>query len=214
MKKLFIYLFYAATSSAYAQNESVDLFIKELSRCDGQYFKKIDEHKSELESLAPIRSLKQYSSFKVQDTKHPTNSRIIFKQPVNFAGLSVIGYFDEVIDLPKGMSSYSWGYLVSDNIQNTAVKLRSFIWDTMRLRDTGDYFVRSEIWNHLESEGGWARKKTEPGLPQRGTIERVLLIEPYSGNKSFIRFGCSIQGNIIEPILHSVRPDIETLSQQ
>lgn len=208
MKLLYALLSLVAATSAAAQVAEPNLFFKELSKCDRSFFERLDEHRSKLQNLAPMRSLGQAASFKVPSPEHRTNSRVMFANAQIIEGLKVIGYFDEVLDIPNGMSSYSWGYLIASNVDESAKKLHALIWDPMRLRKDGPVYVRSEVWSYENPDAGWARSTTDSGVPKRGTVERVLLIEPYDGENSFIRFGCSIQGNITEPLLRSVRPDL------
>jgi hypothetical protein len=197
-----------AIISTCAHGASDELFIKELSRCDRTFFDKLGDSKAQLEKLAPMRSLGASASFKVPAPEHRTNSRVMFAAPVEVEGVRVVGYFDEVLDIPNGGSSYSWGYLMAGTVQAAASSLHKLVWDPMRLRKDGPIYVRSEIWSHDKPEAGWTRATTESGVPQRGTVERVLLIEPYDGETAFIRFGCSIQGNITEPLLRAIRPDL------
>lgn len=191
-----------------AQAGSVDLALKELSQCDATFFEVLGSRRSELAAVAPMRTLGNAAAFAVPDRKHPSNSRIMFAEPVTLEGLKVVGFFDEVVDIPNGMSGYSWGYLVANSVRATADKLGPQIWDAPRLRVDGPVYVRSEVWIHENPASGWAKVKTEAGVPKRGTVERVLLIEPYDGETAFIRFGCSIQGNVTEPILRRLRPDL------
>ena len=208
MKHLIPLLAIVATTSAAAQDIGQNLFLKELSKCDRSFFERLGERKSEMEKLAPMRSLGRSASFKVLSPEHRTNSRVMFGSPPEVEGLKVVGYFDEVLDLPNGMSSYSWGYLIASTTQDAATRLHGLIWDPMRLKKDGPVFVRSEVWSYDKPDAGWARSTTESGVPKRGTVEKVLLIEPYDGESSFIRFGCSIQGNITEPLLRAIRPDL------
>lgn len=208
MKPLHALLLLAAATSAAAQDAEPDLFFSALSKCDRSFFEKLEEHRGTLEKLAPMRSSGQSASFKVPSPEHRTNSRVMFAKPPVVEGLRVVGYFDEVLDIPNGMSSYAWGYLIASDVEETAKKLHGLIWDPMRLRKDGPIYVRSEIWSHDKPDAGWARASTESGVPKRGTVERVLLIEPYDGETAFVRFGCAMQGNITEPLLRAVRPDL------
>ena len=85
------------------------------------------------------------------------------------------------------------------------------VWDAQRLRQDDPVLVRSEVWTHARPDQGWAPLVTEPGLPKPGTVERVLLIEPYDGETAFIRFGCAIQGQVSPAILDQIRPDLGPL---
>ena len=188
MKPLHALLLLVAATSAAAQDVEPELFFRELSKCDRSFFEKLGEHRSTLEKLAPMRSSGQSASFQVPAPAHRTRSRVMFTKPPVIEGLKVVGYFDEVLDIPNGMSSYAWGYLIASPVEESAKKLHGLIWDPMRLRKDGPIYVRSEIWSHDKADAGWARATTESGVPKRGTVEQVLLIEPYDGETAFIRF--------------------------
>jgi hypothetical protein len=208
MKQLLALLALIAATGVAAQDPGHHLFLKELSKCDRNFFERLGDSKGELEKLAPMRSLGRSASFQVPSPEHRTNSRVMFANPPVVEGLKFVGYFDEVLDLPNGMTSYSWGYLIASTVQEAATRLHGLVWDPMRLRKDGPVFVRSEVWSHERPEAGWTRSTTEAGVPRRGTVERVLLIEPYDGERAFIRFGCSIQGNITDPVLRAIRSDL------
>jgi hypothetical protein len=192
-----------------AQAESKELLVKELSRCDAIFFEALASRRGDLSSIAPIQKSGRAAVFSVPDRTHPSNSRIMFKNPVIHEGIKFVGFFDEVVDYLGGMVGYSWGYLVAASVKNAAGKLAPQIWDATRLKEDGPLFVRSEVWTHADPSSGWAKMQTEAGLlPMRGTVERVLLIEPYHGEESISRFGCSIQGNVTEPVLRELRPDL------
>jgi hypothetical protein len=60
---------------------------------------------------------------------------------------------------------------------------------------------------------GWVKEVTEPGLPKPKTVERVLMVEPYNGETSFIRVGCSLQGAVTREMLDVLRPDLPLKAQ-
>jgi len=193
---------------ALAQPASTDLAVQELSRCDAAFFTALATRKAALERLAPMTGTGPTSVFAVPDRRHPTKSRVLFSKPIEVQGLKFVGFFDEIADIPSGMMSYSWGYLVADTVPMTAAAIKPLLWDSARLRADGPVFVRSEVWSHDNPAKGWANVETEAGVPKRRTVERVFLIEPYNGESAFIRAGCSIQGNVTEPLLRDLRPDL------
>lgn len=208
MKALVLFAIFA-TASAMAQPLPGDIAVAELSRCDATFFRALAAKRSALAQVAPLTTGETASSFAVADRKHPVRSRVMFRQPALMEGMSIVGYFDEYTDIPNGMSVYSWGYLVADStVAKTAAVFRPLIWEGERLRDDGPVFVRSEVWSHDQPALGWVKVKTQAGVPRRGTVERVLLIEPYDGEPTLIRLGCSIQGNVTEPLLRDLRPDL------
>lgn len=209
MRKLFLVIAAAVTPLvASAQRAPIDLFVADLSRCDSSFFRALAANQASLEALSPLVGGVAAKGFAVPDRRHPTRSRVMFKRPVSIQGITVLGYFDEIAEIPNGMSSYSWGYLIANTVSETTAALKPLLWEANRLRADGPVFVRSEVYYYDKPKLGWSAVQTEAGVPERRTVERVMLIEPYDGESAFIRFGCSIQGNVTEPILQELRVDL------
>lgn len=206
--KLHLLLLSFVAFGSHAQAPNAQRLIGDLSRCDGAFFSSVASDRAAMSAVSPLSTSSGPAAFAVPERRHPVESRVIFKQPLNAGGLSVIGYFDEISELPQGMSSYSWGFLVAATVEATSSTLGPLVWEAARLRKDGEVFVRSEVWRHAAPEQGWARVITESGLPKQGTVERVLLVEPYDGETRFIRLGCSIQGNVTDRLLRELRPDL------
>lgn len=208
MKHVFLVALAALARLAVAQTSASDLAIQELSRCDGTFFSALHARRAALEKAAAMSSVGSVSTFVVADRRHPARSRVLFSKPIELHGLRFVGFFDEVADIPDGMTSYSWGYLVAGSVATAATALQPLVWESSRLRSDGPVFVRSELWSHETPAQGWTRVETEAGVPKRRTVERVFLVEPYDGENAFIRVGCSIQGNVTDPLLRELRPDL------
>jgi hypothetical protein len=179
-----------------------------LSRCDGSFFHKLHEQRDEFKAHAPMGVEGKAGYFKVPDQRHETASRVMFTKPISTNGLAIVGFFDEIMEDPKMGAFYSWGLLIQSSVQEAAQKLRTEVWEVSRLRIEEGAFVRSEVWRTAQPQKGWTREVTESGPPKPGTVERVLLIEPYNGETAFIRFGCSIQGEVTTAMLRELRPDL------
>lgn len=206
MKSIVPALLIGASASALSQVPE-DL-IRLLSRCDGHFFKVLADRKAQLSALAPMDTEKGHGYFKVANQRHPTDSRVMFARPLEVAGIKLVGYFDEIINIPDQAIIYSWGFLAAPGVRQAAAAWRSLTWDAARLRELEGAFVRSEVWTEARKEQGWAQVTTQPGVPKPGTVERVLLIEPYDGETTFIRYGCSIQGSVTTEMLRDIRPDL------
>jgi hypothetical protein len=199
---------FAACVNAMAQATPAESSIRELSRCDSTFFLGLARDRATLTQYADLGTHRESAYFKVPEQRHPTESRVVFRTPMKIAGVEIVGYFDEIQEIPGPALIYSWGYLVSSTVPVASKALAPFIWDANRLQDEGVVMVRSEVWTHARREQGWTKVKTEPGLPKPGTVERVLLIEPYDDETRFIRFGCSIQGAVTKEMLREIRPDL------
>ena len=208
MRLITLFAAVVASSTSLAQPTSSSLALEELSACNATFFRALAARRSTLSDLSKLDGSATAAAFSVPERRHPTESRTMFKRPIQIESMKIVGFFDEILDIPDGMSSYSWGYLIEGAVPSTAAAAKKFIWDPSRLRSDGPVFVRSEVWSHSNPSLGWAKVQTEAGVPKQGTIERVFLIEPYDGEATFIRMGCALQGNITEPVLREIRPDL------
>jgi hypothetical protein len=207
--KLAILVLAALTAApSYTHAQLAEELVRDLSSCDAKFFSTVARKKDAYSAHADIGLEKSSGYFKVQDQRHPTNNRVMFKTPMTVAGLNVVGFFDEVENIPDQGLAYSWGLLVAASVSNAASAFSGLTWEQQRLRKEDEIFVRSEIWDFKRPELKWAKVKSEPGVPKPGTVERVLMIEPYDGETAFIRYGCSLQGSVTTEMLRELRPDL------
>ena len=195
------------SASANAQMSLGERLVSSLSYCDARFFDEVSASRGELDRHAQVIARGRAATFPVPDMTHDTESKSFFALPVEVRGLIVIGYFDEIKRIPGGVI-VSWGLLVPTSTTEAAQKLGGLFWEGERLRTEGKVFVRSEVWHHDEPMRGWVTEVTEPGLPKPKTVERVLMVEPYSGETEFIRVGCSLQGAVTREMLDTLRPDL------
>jgi hypothetical protein len=205
----FVVLGHAGASPLTATPEGL---LSSLSRCDGSFFKAISASAQTLAQQGQLDLRGDVATWAVPNISHPMDSKVFFNVPLRVSGLEVIGYFDEVTPIPSGIV-VSWGLLVSGDVSRAAEAVRALLWESPRLRAGDGYFVRSEIWNHSRSFEGWRKEATEPGPPKPGTVERVLMIEPYDGETAYIRIGCSLQGEVSREMMQSLRPDFHLRPQ-
>ncbi|MET0310980.1 MAG: hypothetical protein ABW051_02950, partial [Burkholderiaceae bacterium] len=194
--------------ASYAQEPRVESLLHSLSKCDDSFFRLVASSKVQLVDYAPLARQAGPTGFAVPDRAHETESRVLFRKPIRAAGHDIVGYFDEVHELLPDSHVYSWGFLVAGSVETVATAFQPFIWDAQRLRAAGPVFVRAELWTHANPDAGWTNVRAESGIPGRGTVERVLLVEPYDGETRFIRFGCSLQGSVTPPLIREMRPDL------
>lgn len=194
-------------TAANAQMSLGERLVSSLSYCDARFFDEVSASRGELDRHAQVIARGRAATFPVPDMGHDTESKRFFALPVEVRGLIVIGYFDEIRRIPGGVI-VSWGLLVPTSTAEAAQKLGGLFWEGERLRTEGEVFVRSEVWHHDEPMRGWVKDATEQGLPKPGTVERVLMVEPYKGETAFVRVGCSLQGAVTRDMLNVARPDL------
>jgi len=197
------------TSALGANASPEDQLIADLSRCDSSFFSTLAQRAGDYAGNPYLRVRGSYAYFEVADRSNSKLSMRRFENGLRFGNLQAVAYFDELAGMGDNGAAVSWGFLIEAPIGEVVSATENLVWDRQRLRKDGNVFVRSEIWTHSEAERGW-QPAVAPGgeVPKQGTVERVLLIEPYEEDASFTRFGCSLQGDVSREMLRSARPDL------
>lgn len=209
MKPLF-FIFGLITTSAFAASApQSDRVLGDLSRCDSTFFATLGQHATEYATNPHFRTQGALGYFQVADRGDMKLSVRRFPAPMSFGALDAVAYFDEMVTMGEHQAFVSWGFLLRAPIRDVVSSTQSLIWEGQRLRQDDAIFVRSEVWTHGKTDAGWERTATVGGqVPKPGTVERVLMIEPYEDDASLTRFGCSLQGSVTREMLRSERPDL------
>ncbi|GEM_PF-2434386 len=186
-----------------------DRILADLSRCDSAFFATLGKRDGEYSSNPYFRVSGSNGYFKVADRSDSELNIRKLTPSLMFSGLEAVAYFDEILDIEGGGVIVFWGFLFRAPINDVVTSTQSLLWEGQRLRKDGRVFVRSEVWTHGSEKRDWEKIATFGGQrPKHGTVERVLLIEPFEGDPSLTRFGCSLQGTVTREMLRSERPDL------
>jgi hypothetical protein len=210
MKPALLLSLLLATPAWAASAPPSDNVLVDLSRCDRTFFETLRRHSIELASNPHFATGPNYAYFKVADRTNAEHSLRKFSPPLKLGSMDVIGYFDELMNMGENSTFVAWGFLLRAPIGDVIKTTQSLLWDNARLQQDGQIYARSEVWDQAQQETGW-QKVVTPGAsePQPGTVERVLMIEPYEKDPALTRFGCSLQGAVTREMLRDARPDIE-----
>jgi hypothetical protein len=198
------------TCSAFARESKADnALLSDLTRCDRTFFETLKRERDTFAAVLRFSNAPTVAFFRVPDRSDPERSLLRFSAPIKVGAVEVVGYFDEVMGFGHDGLALSWGFLVAAPIADVVSATEPHIWDVKRLRKDNTVHVRSEIWDHSKAANGWVSAiAVADKAPAVGTVERVLLIEPFGDNKSLTRFGCSLQGSVTPEMLRSERPDL------
>ncbi len=186
-----------------------DRILADLSRCNGAFFTTLGKSDGEYSSNPHFRVSGSNGYFRVADRSDSELWIRELKPSLMFGGLEAVAYFDEIFDIEGGGVIVAWGFLFRAPINDVVTSTQSLLWEGQRLRKDGRFFVRTEVWTHGSEKRGWKKIATFRGQrPEPGTVERVLLIQPFEDDPSLTRFGCSLQGTVTREMLRSERPDI------
>lgn len=207
-KLLFAVLSSFCLACAATEIPSSDTILADLSRCDATFFKTLKSKAALLSGSGQYEVIGNYAHFKVANRFADAGSTTTLEPPIKVDMFDAVGYFDELWTMTGGGRFVAWGFVLNAKPEDVVRALRPLVWDNQRLVAEGPSFTRSELWEHDKSELGWQKVRTENGEPKPGTVERVLMIEPYERVPNQTRVGCSIQGSISRDMIESIRPDL------
>ncbi|WP_419735607.1 hypothetical protein [Pseudomonas sp. COR18] len=147
----------------------------------------------------------------VGGTRSELGRRWMFDKPVILDGVSLTGFYAEDMDM-MGSRLISWGFYTEQTPSELFERLERH--QRTGAAEAGGMYARAEIWSH--SQRAWQPEdpQSHSGKLVLDTAERVFLIEPASQDlaksspNSRGMLTCSIQGNVIEPMLVDSRPDL------
>ena len=182
-----------------------------FSRCNADFFAALKQNETLAKTLAPTATKGNALWFVVPNRNKTAESTVQFFKPVDLAGLAIVAYIDDRIDLLSLGVYYSWGFKVKGEVAEVASTLKALTHDGDRLRKDGDVFVRTELQDQGSTD--WKMTNTSGGaVPKKGTVERVILIEQDEQDKGLVRVSCSIQGSVAARHLKELRPDLDEVT--
>jgi len=185
-----------------------DVILADLSRCDATFFRTLKNKSQLIAGVLQYETSGNYAHFKVPNRFADEESTSKLTPSVKIGSFEAVAYFDELWSMNAGGRFVAWGFVLNAKPEDVMRTLRPLIWDNQRVAAHGPAFVRSELWENSKNELGWQKVQTESGEPKPGTVERVLLIEPYERTPGQTRIGCSIQGSISREMIETIRPDL------
>jgi hypothetical protein len=205
-----ITLLVSSFTSFAAMNPPLDVLLSDLSRCDSTFFKTLKSKASEFSSAPGFTVNESAAYFRVPNRFSESESFKTFPSPFKVGSFEATAYFDELWSMKGGGKFVAWGFVLHAPIREVINGIHPLLWESGRVRPDGEVYVRSELWDYSRSSLGWQEITTEGGVePKVGTVERVLLIEPYERDQSQTRFGCSLQGSVTKGMIDEYRPDIQ-----
>ncbi|HEX5310797.1 hypothetical protein [Aquabacterium sp.] len=195
-------------ASVAAESPPEDAILADLSRCDATFFRTLKNKSLLMAGVLQYEISGNYAHFKVPNRFANEESTSKLTPSVKISSFEAVAYFDELWSMNAGGRFVAWGFVLNAKPDEVMRTLRPLMWDNQRIVADGPAFVRSELWDNSKSELGWQKVETESGEPKPGTVERVLLIEPYERTPGQTRIGCSIQGSISREMIEAIRPDL------
>lgn len=183
--------------------------IDTFSRCDLHFFAVIHDNQAELSHFFPIEEINsQYAYIPVPNRNDTNKNSITFNEPIEFDGLTIIGYYDSAMAFNAIGDYYFWGFIVDNDLGEIKNSLNTIDWI---VQEENLFYISNPLIRHSDDNlNAWTiNKGTTTGvktIPAPHTTEKLLILER-SENTSLLL--CSIQGFVPIELLHQERPDIK-----
>lgn len=198
-----------------AQNSVVesntDKLINSFLNCDDQFFQQLAKHKTFFKQFFDLETSDSVAYIPVENTQKNNKSSVIFKKPIYYNGLTIIGYENIFIETSFSGQYYFWGFILDNSIDETITSLNKLNW--LKYNSVA-YIANAQIYDRITKPNVWHNNPyaIDGVIPRQATIEKSLYLEPFKNNK--IELVCSIQGDITNDILYTIRPDMKPINEK
>lgn len=191
---------YLLVSHAFADDKPA--LLKPLLSCQPTFFAEIAKHRDTLGKLAPIVGNADHAHFQV----NPADNNVLFKQPIEENGLTIIGYNQSEPQIGPG-KYYFWGLLVKNTFAEIAEATPSVHW---RKVGANHWMGFEQINRTPQASLVWQDNPNAvfESEPPQGSAEKVMGLYQMKYVPGTYYVHCTIQGNIPDALLYQERPDI------
>lgn len=215
-KKLFVLICSSLISCmVYAQNQTkinvTDKIIDTFFQCNNQFFKQLATNKTFFSQYTDLATIDNFAYIPVEKVEYNKNNKVLFKKPIQYKGLKILGYQNIFIPTPLSGQFYYWGFIFDNKLENVKQSLKNINW----LGYNNSIFIANpKIYDRKGKRKIWQDNPyaIDMVIPRLGTVEKSLYLEAITDNQS--RIFCSIQGDLDKNILYSVRPDMKPIHKE
>ncbi|ACX88186.1 hypothetical protein F6Q07_21850 [Pectobacterium parmentieri] len=170
-----------------------------LLHCDNRFFSELYVQQKAFIGSALLKTDSQHRAWFVP----PKNGGDVtwFSQPVKSGNLVLSGYFMRQNDLEAMGKYYFWGLIIDSSAAEVAAALSKVNW-----QKAGDEYFANPMIKRPGDQMWKLNSGAASGIaPAKGSVEKLALLSD-SGDKAQLL--CSVQGNVTDEILLSLRPDL------
>lgn len=184
-----------------------------FAQCDASFFTLLAQKPQLFGSAVEVAINGTVAAPTVADPRSQKGHRQSFTRPIDVAGLSLLAWRNEVsYDATMGAFLW-WGFDVEGTPDTAADALNRLLQPAQRVVKTGNEWARAENRRIGDPIDAWRRGGQSGSVTQKGTVERVLLIEADEA-PGRTKVSCALQGSVTPPLLERVRPDLPASLQQ
>ena len=184
-----------------------------FAQCDASFFTLLGQKPQLFGSGVEVAMNGTMAAPAVADPRSEKGQRQSFARPIDVAGLRLVAWRNEVsYDATMGAFLW-WGFDVEGTPDTAATALNNLLQPAQRVVKNGAEWARAETRRIGEPMDTWRRGGQSGSVTQKGTVERVLLIEADKA-PGRTKVSCALQGSVTPPLLERVRPDLPASLQQ
>jgi hypothetical protein len=184
-----------------------------FAQCDASFFTLLGQKPQLFGSGVEVAMNGTVAAPTVADPRSEKGHRQSFARPIDVAGLRLLAWRNEVsYDATIGAFLW-WGFDVEGTPDKAADALNRLLQPSERVVKTGAEWARAENRRIGDPIDAWRRGGQSGSVTQKGTVERVLLIEADEA-PGRTKVSCALQGSVTPPLLERVRPDLPPSLQQ
>lgn len=177
-----------------------------FAQCDAALFQALKKSPDIFGTSVQVEPRGAAATLVVPNPLSPKLNEQAFKSPVPAAGLRLLAWHNEVAyDVDMGAFLF-WGFKVEGNPATVAAKINALLPERRRLSSFGVSWAHAEKRVIGDPIGHWSPGGESGVATQKGTVERVLLIDQDAPGVSILY--CSLQGSVTAPLLQTLRPDL------
>lgn len=199
------------TCSAFAQNPT-DQVIDSFLNCNDQFFQTLAENKSALSEYVDISETPDGTVYiPVKNVEKNHEDTVMFKKPISYKGLTIIGYQNIYVETTLFGQYYYWGFVFDNNVQDIKKAIDQFNW---RQYSNETFITHAQIYDRKNKSAGWQDNPytIDGTIPKSWTVEKSIYLETIPTNHSHLV--CSLQGDLDKGILYQFRPDMKFIDQK
>lgn len=191
----------AEESPAVLEGAAVDRVVTLFSQCDADFLVELYEKGYQHPQLKRANRDK-IAWFEVDERTDSDQHSLIFDTPLVGEQLSILGYYDSVIDLNdyEMGSKYHWGFY----LQETPEQVVSYFADYEWYDDQGFYVTKAQWYNPHSKE--WEEGETAKFGEDPGEQMKRQFYVTREGERTVAV--CTIQGEVQSNLLIKHRPDL------
>lgn len=206
--------FVSFMSFAQTNNEQseTDKVIGSFLQCDNQFYKQLDTYQELIKQYVDLATTDDNVTYiPVESIQQADKNKIMFKKPLEYQGLKIIGY--QNIYVPTTLSGHYlyWGFIFDNKEDEVKNALNKINWLPY---NTNVYIANPKIYDLNAKSVKWQDDPyaIDGVTPKFGTISKALYLENFANNQTSVF--CSLQGDLKKEILLEARPDLKIMIEK